>query len=89
MLQISLVYRWRYPNNGNPNAISSIKYISDENKVKLKDVEKLMLELSNNVAELTAILRCQIIKGNNIILPIHLYTDYLIVKISSMNGMKI
>ena len=67
------------PNNGSPNAISSIGiHFSDKNKVKLQDIsEKLNVRNpSNNVAELTAILRCcQIIKENNIEIPIHLYTD--------------
>lgn len=67
------------PNNGNSNAVSSIGiHFSEKNKLKLKDVsEKLNVDNpSNNVAELTAILRCcQIIKENEIQLPIHLYTD--------------
>tara|TARA_Y100000389_G_C17318026_1_gene441536 strand:+ start:124 stop:768 length:645 start_codon:yes stop_codon:yes gene_type:complete len=53
-------------------------YFSDKNNIKIDDVsEKLHVKNpSNNIAELTAILRAfQLVKKNNIQLPIELYTD--------------
>lgn len=67
------------PSNGMPGARSSIGvHFSEKNPIELDDIsEKLFLkEHSNNIAELMAIFKClEVIKENNITIPIYLYTD--------------
>lgn len=67
------------PNNGSDKAKSSIGiHFSEKNPVKIPDVGRplIMQQHSNNYAEMMAIHEClALIKGNNINIPIELYTD--------------
>ena len=66
-------------NNGGSHPRSAIGiHFSEKNQIKLNDIShKLFIDNpSNNVAELSAILKAlQVIQENNINIPIHLYTD--------------
>ena len=67
------------PNNGSINAKASIGiHFSDKNPIKLNDVSEVLYidDPSNNVAELSAIYKSlQMIKDNQIGIPIEIYTD--------------
>tara|TARA_B100000902_G_scaffold370031_1_gene394791 strand:- start:389 stop:1018 length:630 start_codon:yes stop_codon:yes gene_type:complete len=67
------------PNNGNSKAKSSIGiHFSEKNPIVIEDVsEKLYTSNhSNNIAELSAILKCfELMKEKDIKIPIYLYTD--------------
>lgn len=66
-------------NNGNPGALSSIGvHFSDKNIININDISEKIIRKnhSNNCAELFAIKRSlEVIKENNIKLPVEIYTD--------------
>uniref|UniRef100_A0A6C0FBC7 ribonuclease H n=1 Tax=viral metagenome TaxID=1070528 RepID=A0A6C0FBC7_9ZZZZ len=66
-------------NNGNENALSGIGiHFSEKNKILLNDVSEKIYDTkhSNNIAELIAIKKTlELLKSNNIKLPIIIYTD--------------